>query len=143
MSNGRAIRYAIYTRQSVARPTDFSSCDAQFSKCQLFIDQQKNENLVWVGVHFNDEGESGGTLDRPAMTRLRELVQSRGVDRIYVAALDRLARRAYDMIALLEEFEKAGVLVHLPQEFNPTDRNPLSVPGSTPGHRPSRRLSIL
>ena len=94
MSNGRAIRYAIYTRQSVARPADFSSCDAQFSKYQLFIEQRTSENLVWVGVRFDDEVESGGTLDRPAMTRLRELVQARGVDRIYVAALVRLAHRA-------------------------------------------------
>ena len=33
--------------------------------------------------------------------------------------LDRLARRAYDLIALLEEFEKAGVSVHLAQQINP------------------------
>ena len=95
-SHGPPIRYAIYTRQSVERPTDFSSCDAQFDNCQSFIDQRKNESLAWVSVRFDDEGESGGTLDRPAMNRLRKLVQSRGVDRIYVTALDRLAREVGD-----------------------------------------------
>ncbi|MEX2214848.1 MAG: recombinase family protein [Phycisphaeraceae bacterium] len=118
---GQSIRYAIYTRQSVERPADFSSCDAQFTKCQSFIEQRQSENLVWVGVRFNDEGESGGTLDRPALTHLRSLVQSHGVDRIYVTALDRLARRVYDLIALIEEFEQAGVTVLLAQEINPPD----------------------
>jgi len=120
-STGQPVRYAIYTRQSVQQPADFSSCDAQFAKCQVFIDQRKSENLVWVGERFNDEGESGGTLDRPALIHLRSLVQSRGVDRIYVTALDRLSRRVYDLIALLEEFEKAGATVQLAQEINPPD----------------------
>jgi site-specific DNA recombinase len=115
------IRYAIYTRQSVERPADFSSCEAQFTKCQALADRGGNENVVWVGQRFDDEGESGGTLNRPALTRLRALVQSRGVERVYVTALDRLARRVYDLIALLEEFERAGVKVQLAQEFNPPD----------------------
>ena len=120
MSTSRSspIRYAIYTRQSVERPSDLSSCEAQFTKCQLHAEHAGQEQLVWVGQRFDDEGESGGTLDRPALTRLRALAQSRGVDRIYIAALDRLARRVYDMIFLFEEFEQAGVKVHLAQALN-------------------------
>jgi len=63
-STGQPVRYAIYTRQSVQQPADFSSCDAQFAKCQVFIDQRKSENLVWVGERFNDEGESGAGFVR-------------------------------------------------------------------------------
>ena len=74
-----------------------------------------------MGQRFDDEGESGGTLDRPALTRLRALAQSGGVDRIYITALDRLARRVHDMILLFEELEQAGVKVHLAQAFNPPD----------------------
>jgi site-specific DNA recombinase len=114
------IRYAIYTRQSVERATALSSCDAQFANCQTFADRGGNELVVWVGTRFDDKGESGGTLDRLALTRLRAFVRSRGVDRIYVTALDRLARRVFDLITLLEEFEKSGVAVHLAQEFNPS-----------------------
>ncbi len=117
----KVTRYAIYTRQSVDRPATFSSCEAQFANCQTFANRGASEHTVWVGTRFDDEGESGGTLGRPALTRLRALVQSHGVDLIYVTALDRLSRRVYDLIALLEEFERAGVKVQLAQEFNPPD----------------------
>ena len=118
-AQGQPIRYAIYTRQSVERPADFSSCDAQFMKCRSFAD--RDTNTAWIGERFDDEGESGGSLERPALTRLRVLIQSGGVKCIYVTALDRLARRVYDLIALLEEFERAGVSVQLAQAFNPPD----------------------
>lgn len=110
------IRYAIYTRQSVERPADFSSCEAQFDKCEA---RAKDQNLEWVGERFDDQGISGGTLDRPALARLRKLVASGGVDRVYVTAMDRLSRRAFDLIALLEELEKAGVSVHLAHGIEP------------------------
>ena len=121
MSAARPIRYAIYTRQSVERPADFSSCDAQFANCRTFADRGGKEEIVCVGQKFDDQGGSGGSLERPALARLRALVHARAVDRIYVIALDRLARRLYDLITLLEEFELAGVTVQLAQEFNPPD----------------------
>jgi DNA invertase Pin-like site-specific DNA recombinase len=112
----RPIRYAIYTRQSVEKPAAFSSCEAQFDKC---TGAASGENLQWVGMRFDDEGVSGGSLDRPALNRLRKLVAAGGVDRIYVSALDRLSRRAFDLIALCEEFEKAGVRIDLAHGIEP------------------------
>lgn len=116
---GPTLRYAIYTRQSVERPLDFSSCEAQFATCQEFAHRSQKENLVWIGQRFDDEGESGSTLDRPALLRLRELVRTGGVDRIYITALDRLARRLYDLISVLEEFERAGIALHTAHDFAP------------------------
>jgi hypothetical protein len=82
---GQPIRYAIWTRQSVENPADLSSCDAQFEKCDSAA---RGENMQWVGLRFDDVGVSGGTLDRPALTLLRWLVASGGVDRVYVSAMD-------------------------------------------------------
>jgi DNA invertase Pin-like site-specific DNA recombinase len=113
---GQPIRYAIYTRQSVDKPADFSSSKAQFDTCHA---RAQAENLQWVGERFDDRGESGGTLDRPALTRLRKLVAYGGVDRVYVSAIDRLSRRAFDLIALLEEFEKSGVWFHVARGIEP------------------------
>lgn len=68
----RPIRYAIYTRQSVDRPADFSSCDAQFERCESFIRDQVGD-FQWIGERFDDQGYSGASTDRPALNRLRAL----------------------------------------------------------------------
>jgi hypothetical protein len=79
MSAARPIRYAIYTRQPVDQRADFSPCDAQFANCQTFADRGSKEEILRLGQKFDDEGESGGSLKRPALARLRALVRSGGV----------------------------------------------------------------
>ena len=64
------------------------------------------------GQRFDDEGQSGSTLERPAMRKLRKVVDLDGIDRIYAVALDRVTRSMRDAVVLLDEFEKAGVDVH-------------------------------
>lgn len=106
------IRYAIYTRQSVEKLADFSSCEAQFLTCRDFVNAMNDPLLHWCGQRFDDEGQSGSTLDRPAMRKLRKVVDLGGIDRIYAVALDRVTRSMRDAVVLLDEFEKAGVDVH-------------------------------
>ncbi|NLF32564.1 MAG: recombinase family protein [Planctomycetes bacterium] len=84
------IRYAIYTRQSVEKIMDFSSCESQFGTCRDFATASGERTLQWCGERFDDEGESGSTLDRPAMARLREAVRAGEIHRIYAVALGRL-----------------------------------------------------
>jgi len=111
-------RYAIYTRQSADTTADFSSCDAQFAVCRDFAKETGEPSLSWCGQRFDDQGYSGATLDRPALRRLRKVIDLGSVDRLYAVALDRLSRRLQDTIALLGEFERAGVelrLVHQPE----------------------------
>ncbi|HJS88273.1 MAG TPA: recombinase family protein [Acetobacteraceae bacterium] len=60
---------------------------------------------------FVDEGRSGATLARPALERLRDVVAGGEVDRVYVLAPDRLARRYAYQVLLVEEFRRAGVEV--------------------------------
>lgn len=62
---------------------------------------------------FDDEAVSGRTLDRPALNRLRQRVCDGAVDRVYVKALDRLSRSLTDSTRLFEEFEQAGVEIHV------------------------------
>ena len=114
----RSFSYAIYTRQSTDTTADFSSCDAQYAVCQDFAKASGEANHYWCGQCFDDEGRSGVTLDRPALRRLRKVIELGGIDRLYVVALDRLSRRLADMITLLDELERAGVelrLVHQPE----------------------------
>jgi DNA invertase Pin-like site-specific DNA recombinase len=56
-----------------------------------------------------DAGESAKTLNRPGMTRLLDMVESRQVQTVIVAKLDRLTRSVRDLADLLERFERRGV----------------------------------
>ena len=60
---------------------------------------------------YVDEGRSGATLARPALERLRDAVAGGEIDRVYVHAPDRLARRYAYQVLLVEEFRRAGVEV--------------------------------
>jgi site-specific DNA recombinase len=60
---------------------------------------------------FLDEGYSGSLLVRPALERLRDLAHAGGLDRVYVHAPDRLARKYVYQMLLLEELSHRGVQV--------------------------------
>jgi site-specific DNA recombinase len=60
---------------------------------------------------YVDEGYSGSMLSRPALERLRDAVAGGQVERIYVHAPDRLARRYAHQVLLVDEFRRAGAEV--------------------------------
>jgi site-specific DNA recombinase len=60
---------------------------------------------------YVDDGFSGSNLLRPALERLRDAVVCGRIERIYVHAPDRLARRYAYQVLLVEEFRRAGAEV--------------------------------
>jgi site-specific DNA recombinase len=66
---------------------------------------------VFEAMSFLDEGYSGATLVRPALERLRDVIATGGVDRLYVHSPDRLARKYAYHVLLVDEFRRAGVEV--------------------------------
>lgn len=58
---------------------------------------------------FADEGYSGANLARPSLERLRDAIAAGDLDRLYVQAPDRLARKYAYQVVLVEEFTRAGV----------------------------------
>jgi site-specific DNA recombinase len=60
---------------------------------------------------YVDEGYSGSVLLRPGLERLRDAVATGMVERVYVLAPDRLARRYAHQVLLMEEFRRAGAEV--------------------------------
>lgn len=97
---------AIYTRQSVRGEGDLTSCDVQREMCLRFA---QSRGLRLSGEHFDDEGISGATLERPALRRLMSLVRSGVIGAVVVHRLDRLSRRVRDCSELLEELKVRGV----------------------------------
>ena len=117
-------RCAVYTRVSTDHrlEQDFNSLDAQREAAQAYVWSQAGEGwkLVNGGV-FSDGGFSGGSMERPALQRLLELVRSRGVDVIVVYKVDRLTRSLADFAKLVELFDASGVsFVSVTQSFNTT-----------------------
>ncbi|MCW2240531.1 recombinase family protein [Azospirillum canadense] len=60
---------------------------------------------------FIDDRDSGNTVLRPALERLRDAVATGLVDRLYVHSPDRLARRYAYQVVLMDEVRRAGTEV--------------------------------
>jgi site-specific DNA recombinase len=93
------VRCAIYTRQSVVRPDSDparASCAVQRDYCLAFVRTRSARGWIALDEHFDDEGYSGASVERPALERLVERVVAGQVDRIVVHRLDRLTRRLSD-----------------------------------------------
>lgn len=105
----RPTRCAIYTRQSVARRNDdFTSCDAQRDLCLARIRANAFQGRLALEERFGDLGESGATMERPALQRLLDRVAAREVERIVVHRLDRLVRSVRDWSEIVGTLKRYG-----------------------------------
>jgi len=95
-----------YCRVSTDKQADRGvSLDAQAEKIRA-MSVVHNAELVDIIV---DGGESAKSLQRPGMEQLLALVDSRKVQAVIIAKLDRLTRSVKDLAELLERFERRGV----------------------------------
>jgi site-specific DNA recombinase len=82
---------------------------------------------------FLDDGQSGASLIRPALERLRDLAAMGAIDAVYVHAPDRLARSYAHQAVLIEEFARAGtevVFLNRPIGQTPEDTLLLQLQGN-------------
>lgn len=90
---------AIYIRWSTEDQASGTTLEVQREACEHYVKSQgwhvRDEYI------FIDDGFSGGTLDRPAMRRLRELVRKGEIDCVVVFKLDRLSRSVIDTVNLV------------------------------------------
>jgi site-specific DNA recombinase len=96
---------AIYIRWSTDEQTDGTTLEVQRERCTLFIRSQGwevNDDLIFV-----DDGYSGGSLDRPALKKLRQAVRQGEVDCVVSYSIDRLSRNLADIVELVQK-EWAG-----------------------------------
>lgn len=110
-------KVAIYIRWSTDDQGDGTTLDVQMEGCKHYILSQGwayAEDLVFI-----DDGYSGGSLDRPAMVKLRKAVKAGRVDCVVVFKLDRLSRSVVDTVQLvLEEWDG---LCHVKSAREPID----------------------
>jgi site-specific DNA recombinase len=101
---------ALYARVSTEDQAQRYGLDSQVHELRALA-ERKGYQIVG---EFLDDGISGATLDRPALTRLRDNLKLFQV--ILVHAPDRLSRVLVHQLILMEEFKKAQVAV----EFSTT-----------------------
>src|ERR1700689_4087940 len=80
------IRCAIYPRKSTEEglDQDFNSLHAQREAAEAYIKSQKQLGLTLLADQYDDGGFSGSNLDRPALQRLLEDIESHRVDCVVV-----------------------------------------------------------
>ena len=114
---------AIYTRKSSEEglEQDFNSLDAQREACAAYITSQQSLGWIASPTVYDDGGFSGGTLERPALTKLLADIQERRIQVLVVYKVDRLTRSISDFTKLVELFDAHGVsFVSVTQQFNTT-----------------------
>jgi site-specific DNA recombinase len=105
------LRCAVYTRKSSEEglEMEFNSLDAQREACEAYIVSQRAEGWLLVPDRYDDGGFSGGTLERPALKRLRADIEAGKVDVVVVYKIDRLSRSLMDFSRLVEVFDEHKV----------------------------------
>jgi DNA invertase Pin-like site-specific DNA recombinase len=122
-TTARKVRCAIYTRKSTEEGLDmeFNSLDAQREACASYIASQRHEGWIAIDGFYDDGGFSGGTMERPALSRLIEDIKLGLVDTIVVYKVDRLSRSLTDFAKLVDVFDQHKVsFVSITQQFNTT-----------------------
>jgi len=117
------LRCAIYTRVSsdIGLEQDFNSLDNQREAAVAYVKSQAHEGWVLLRDRYDDGGFSGGSMERPALRKLLEAVDTGRIDVIVVYKVDRLTRSLADFAKLVELFDARGVsFVSVTQAFNTT-----------------------
>ncbi len=100
---------ALYARVSSTQQADAGTIASQLAVLRARI--AADGAVIAPAMEFLDDGYSGSSLLRPGLERLRDAVHAGDIDRLYVLAPDRLARKYAYQVVLLEEFQRAGVEV--------------------------------
>ena len=119
----KLLRCAIYTRVSSDQrlEQDFNSLDAQREAAEAYIKSQAHEGWRLRRHRYDDGGFSGGSMDRPALSRLLADIRAGHIDVIVVYKVDRLTRSLADFAKLVELFDSQSVsFVSVTQSFNTT-----------------------
>jgi site-specific DNA recombinase len=98
---------ALYARVSSTQQADAGTIVSQLSALRARI--AADGLTLSPELEFIDDGYSGSSFLRPGLERLRDVLHTGGIDRLYVLAPDRLARKYAYQVVLLEEFQAGGL----------------------------------
>lgn len=108
--NGK-LRIAIYTRKSTDAGPDkeANSLVVQREAVERHIKSLNRKDMIILEERFDDNNVSGGTMDRPAMNRLIQLIEDGEIEAIAIHRLDRISRSLLQFLELLGFFEQHNI----------------------------------
>lgn len=80
---------------------------------RMIIEKYAKENGIVIDKHFEDDGFSGHTMDRPDFNELKHLVDEGLVDIIIAKDLSRIGRHNANVLLFLERLKEHNVRIIL------------------------------
>lgn len=112
------IGIAIYSRKSKYTGKG-ESIGNQIELCKEYIRTHYGEDHLARCIVYEDEGFSGGNLNRPAFKRMMKAAKACTLDTIIVYRLDRISRNISDFSALIQELEQLNIaFVSIREQFD-------------------------
>ena len=110
--------YVIYSRKS--RYTGKGeSVENQIEMCRSFISMHYGEKAAAEARVYEDEGFSGGNLERPQFKQMMKDSHSQKFEAIVVYRLDRISRNIGDFAKLIEELGDRGIgFISIKEQFD-------------------------
>ncbi len=101
------MRAIIYARVSTDEQGDNFSLPSQIDACRTYA----TERGMQVVAEIQDV-QSGAVLERPGLSKVRELARQRKIDAVITYSLDRLSRNVAHTLLLRDELTEAGATLH-------------------------------
>ncbi|RKJ41215.1 recombinase family protein [Acutalibacter sp. 1XD8-33] len=109
---------AIYSRKSKFTGKG-ESIGNQIDLCREYIALHSGEETARTALIFEDEGFSGGNLNRPAFQQMLKAARNHEISAIVVYRLDRISRNISDFSALIEELSRLNVaFISIREQFD-------------------------
>lgn len=109
---------AIYSRKSKFTGKG-ESIGNQIELCKEYIRMHYGEGAVDKAVVYEDEGFSGGNLNRPDFKKMMDAARKRKFKAIIVYRLDRISRNISDFSSLIEELARLDIaFVSIKEQFD-------------------------
>ena len=101
-------QYVIYSRKSKFTGKG-ESIENQIELCRQYIAMHFGEDAAENVLVYEDEGFSGGNLNRPDFKKMMTAAKERKIRAIVVYRLDRISRNISDFSSLIEELGRLGI----------------------------------
>ncbi len=109
---------AIYSRKSKFTGKG-ESIGNQIDLCKEYVERHFGKCAAEQIVIYEDEGFSGGNLNRPAFKKMMEAAKKRQFQAIIVYRLDRISRNVSDFSGLIEELSRLNIaFVSIKEQFD-------------------------
>lgn len=111
-------QFVIYSRKSRFTGKG-ESIENQIELCRQYLRLQFGDEAAGCALVYEDEGFSGGTLERPQFKRMMDEAKAGGFRALVVYRLDRISRNIGDFAKLIEELNRMGIdFISIKEQFD-------------------------